>query len=140
MSKPNKTTKIKKIDKAVLKTKISNMINNGRQEITTKDQLERFSIGSLISYININNIFKQGGFIIKFFDEFFVYITPDFTTKYRVRYKNILKMFVGDVYSVRNDIVSIVKTTQKNKLLITKRQINKNEPKKPKKQINKYEK
>lgn len=113
MSKSNKSLNIKKMDKASLSAKISNMIEYGRKEITTKEELEEFPIGSLISYMNKNNIFKTGGFIIKFSDEYFIYIMPDFTTKYRVRYKNVLKMWAGDVYSVKNDIVSIVKSLNK---------------------------
>jgi hypothetical protein len=109
----SKSSNTKIISKAVCAAKISIMIENGRKECTSKEELEEFSIGSLISYMNKNNVFKQGGFIIKFADEYFIYITADFTTKYRARYKNILKMWVGDVYSVQNDIVSIVKTKQK---------------------------
>jgi hypothetical protein len=105
-------SKSNNISKAVLSAKISMMIENGRKEITTKEELEKFPIGSLISYMNKNNIFKLGGFIIKFSDEYFIFITPDFQTKYRVRYKNISKMWVGDVYSTKNDIVSLVKTSQ----------------------------
>ncbi|BCS83791.1 hypothetical protein QLL95_gp0332 [Cotonvirus japonicus] len=38
---------------------------------------------------------------------------PDFETKYRVKYKNVDKLWVGDVHKTKNDIVSIVKTSQK---------------------------
>ena len=102
-----------KKNKDILKTKLDKLIENGRKEITSKEELEKFRIGSLISYMNINDNFKKGGFIIKFADEYFIYITPDFLTKYRVRYKNIKKMWVGDPFKVRNDVVSIVKTKQK---------------------------
>lgn len=110
----SKTKKVyKSINRAAIAAKIDTLIENGRKEITTKEELEKFPIGSLISYMNKNNIYKLGGFIIKFADEYFIYITPDFTTKYRVRYRNILKIWVGDVYSVTNDVVSLVKTKQK---------------------------
>ena len=107
---PKKKQHIK--EKREIRTKIMCLIDYGREEITTKEQLEKYAIGSLISYINKNNIFKIGGFILKFEDEYFIYITSDFTTKYKVRYTNIQKMWVGDVYKVRNDIISLAKATQ----------------------------
>lgn len=100
-------------DKATLSAKIAIMKENGRKEITTKEELEEFPIGSLISYMNTNNVYKQGGYIIKFAEEYFIYILSDLTQKYRVRYENVQKMWAGDVYVVRNDIVSLVETTQK---------------------------
>ncbi len=90
---------------------ITTRIENGRKGLTTKKQLEKFPIGSLISYMNVNNVFRPGGFIIKFATEYFIYITPDFSTKYRVRYSHVLKMWAGDVYHTKNDFVSIVQTT-----------------------------
>ena len=99
-------------DKAILGAKISKMIENGRIEITTKEELEEFPIGSLISYMNNNNYFKIGGFLTKITDEYFIFITSDFKQKYRVRYQYINKMWIGDVFSVKNDLVSIVPTTK----------------------------
>lgn len=99
------------INNAIQAAKIETMIEHGRVEITTKKQLEKFKLGSLISYLNKNNEFKSGGFITKFSDEYFIYITPDFSTKYRVRYKNILKMWVGDVFKVTGDIISLAEST-----------------------------
>ena len=108
MSKTNR-----KPNKDAIKMKIKKMIENGRVEITTKEELEEYDIGSLISYVNNNGTFKLGGFITKFSDEYFIYITPDLSQKYRVRYKNIQKIWVGDPFKCTNDIVSIVKTKQK---------------------------
>src|SRR5262245_40366681 len=102
-SKPSK----RKIEKARLEGKIVSFIENGRKEITTKKQLEKYPVGSLISYINKANVFKLGGFILKFSDDYFIYIKPDFQTKIRARYKNIKKMWVGDVYKVKNDLISL---------------------------------
>lgn len=110
MSKTNKSSYSRKDALAV---KIANFIEYGRKEIATKKELEKFPIGSLISYTNYKGNFKLGGFIIKFADDYFIYIAPDFTTKYRVRYKNVIKMWAGDVYTVINDIVSFTGTTQK---------------------------
>ena len=110
----NKNTKIQKqVPKYVADVKITMMLENGRKEITTKEELEKYPIGSLISYMNKNNEFKQAGFIYKFSDEYFIYLASDFTTKYRVRYKNVQKMWVGDVYSVTSDLVSLVKADNK---------------------------
>lgn len=97
--------------KAVLLAKIETLIEYGRTEITTKEELEEYPIGSIVSYTNKNGIFKSGGFIIKFEDDYFIYITLDYSCKFRVRYKNINKMWVGDIYQVKNDVVSIIPTT-----------------------------
>lgn len=106
MSK-NRTT-----DKARLANKINNMITNGRVEVTTRNELEKYKIGSLISYMNKSNMYRAGGFITKFADEYFIYVTPDFKTKYRVKYANVSKMWVGDVYKVHNDVISAAPTTR----------------------------
>ena len=98
--------------KAETEVKIDNLINYGRKEIKTKSELEKFPIGSLISYTNNNNEFRIGGFIVKFASDYFIYITLDFKTKYRVKYKNIHKMWIGDVYKVNGDFISMKKTTQ----------------------------
>lgn len=86
-------------------------VEYNRNEITTKEQLETYPIGSLISYTNVNNRFKLGGFITKFAKDYFIWVGPDFETRYRARYSHIQKMWVGDVYKTINDIVSIVPTT-----------------------------
>lgn len=88
-------------------------IDNNRNIITTKEELEEYAIGSLISYMTINGNFRSGGFIIKFCEDYFIYIMPDFVTKYRARYVNISEMWIGDVYTTRNDIVSIVSCERK---------------------------
>jgi hypothetical protein len=106
MTKSIKSTKI--VNKALFASKIDTMIENGRKEITTKKQLEKYPIGSLISYLRNDNIYKPGGFIIEFAPEYFIYILHDFSTKYRARYHNIDKMWVGSVYKTKNDFVSIV--------------------------------
>jgi len=102
----------------VLLAKIARLKKNGRKEITTKEALEKFPIGSLISYMNKSGIFKTAGFICKLSDDYFIYLSADFSKKYRVRYKNVLKMWVGDVYKTSNDIVSIVPSTNKKTKLV----------------------
>jgi hypothetical protein len=111
-SSTQKSKPVRKIEKARLDAKIINYIENGRKEITSKKQLEKYAFGSLISYMTKSDIFKPGGYITKFGDDNFIYITPDLQTKYRVRYENVKKMWVGDVYKVRNDLVTLAKTKQ----------------------------
>ncbi|AYV85332.1 MAG: hypothetical protein Satyrvirus11_14 [Satyrvirus sp.] len=108
-----KSYQFNKNDKATISAKISIMLENGRKEIISKEELEKFPIGSLISYTNVNNTFKIGGFITKFSYDHFVYIDTSFSQKFRVRYKNILKMFAGCVFSTKNDFVSLVPAHQK---------------------------
>ncbi|AYV85582.1 MAG: hypothetical protein Satyrvirus24_6 [Satyrvirus sp.] len=98
---------------ALMEAKIEKLLENGRKEIKTKEELEKFPIGSIFSYINKNGIFKNGGFIIKFLDDYFIYITIDFMTKYRVRYNNIEKMWVGDPRKIKNDVISLMPAIQK---------------------------
>ena len=100
-------------DKARMRQKIDTMINNGRSEITTKKQLEKYPIGSLVSYMNTGGIFRIGGYIKRFDDEYFVYSTIDFSKNIRVKYKFVSKIWAGDVYKCKNDIVSIIPSTNK---------------------------
>lgn len=106
MSKINK----KKLDAQEI-VKISNWIERGRVEITTKKELEKYNIGSPISYQNCNNIIRQG-YLYKIKDDWFIFITMNLDKKYRVRYKNVIKMWVGDVYKTNDDIISLT-TNQK---------------------------
>jgi hypothetical protein len=106
-------SKSSKIAKDTVKTKIDIMIENGRKEITTQKELEKYLSGSPISYIDINNTFKSGGFLLKTMDKYFIYVTPDFLLKKRVYFKNVSKMWIGDVYSIKNDLISLTETSQK---------------------------
>ena len=98
------------MNKALFATKIQLLVEKGRKEITTKKQLEKFPIGSSISYTNIDNVFRPGGFIIEFKPDYFIYITTDFETKRKGKYARIIKMWVGYPLHTRNDIVSIIKS------------------------------
>ncbi|QGR54398.1 hypothetical protein [Moumouvirus maliensis] len=95
-------------NKAMLSAKIESMLENGRKEIKKQKELEKYPIGSLISYFNKDGIFKVAGFIKKFGDDYFVYLSSDFEKSIRVKYQNVDKMYVGDVYKTKNDFVSIV--------------------------------
>lgn len=93
--------------------KNAELLECGREAVMTKEQLETYPIGSSISYLNSSCEFQQGGFIIKYADEWFAFITPEFDLKVRVRYTNVLKMWVGNVFKTTDDIVSITRTKQK---------------------------
>ncbi|QTF48903.1 hypothetical protein qu_974 [Acanthamoeba polyphaga mimivirus] len=113
MSKSIKTHN--NINKARFAVKISNLIEYGREEINspiTKDKVDKYPIGSVMSYTNMMDEFREGGFITNVKDDYFIYVTPDFQTKYRVKYKNIKKIWIGDVFKLKNDVVSLTKTTQ----------------------------
>lgn len=97
-------------DKASIDMKTKRLIQNGRVMVTSKKELEQFPIGSLISHQYNQNLFIKGGFIIKFGDDYFNYITLDFNKKYKVRYCNLEKMWVSSVFECRNDYVSIIKS------------------------------
>lgn len=95
-----------------MSAKIGTLIENGREEITTKEELQKYDRGSLISYLNKDDILKPGGFLVKKSNDYFIYITPDFTQKYRVRYKNVNKMWVGNPSLVKRDIISFAPSSQ----------------------------
>lgn len=93
-------------NKLNIETKISYLISYCRKELTTRAQLEKFPIGSLISYTNKNGTFKYGGYLVRVKKDWFVFMEPDFTKKVRVRFINIDKMWVGDVFKVVGDKIS----------------------------------
>ncbi len=97
-------------NKALLIAKIKKLLKNGREEIMTTKELSKYNRGSLVSYLNMSNIFKSGGYLLKVADDNFIYYKPQDNKKYRVRFDNVKTIYVGDVYKVTNDIVSIVKT------------------------------
>ena len=114
MSKTNKkNSDVINRNSSEVAARIYMLKQKGRVEITTKEELEKYSIGSLISYLNNKNKYKTAGFITKFASKYFIYVTPDFNNKYRVRYANIKKMWIGDVYTVASDVISFSESKQK---------------------------
>lgn len=101
-------------DKAIIGAKIENMLTNGRVEIDAKDiqKLLEYPVGSLITFIDDLNIYRIGGFLISTSDDHFVYIKPNLKNKFEIKYSNVKKIYVGDVYKTKNDLVSIVETTR----------------------------
>lgn len=118
----SKTFNYESINKCKLRlaTKIDDMKNNGRKEITSKEELEKYAIGSLISYLNKRGIFRTAGYLQSFGDDYFIYLTVDFSIKKKVWYKNVDKMWVGDVYKTKNDLVSIIPSTNKKTKIVAK--------------------
>jgi hypothetical protein len=98
-------------NKAALEAKLNTMVENGRREIYSHKELIKFKPGSLISYMNKKGIFYSGGFLMRIDHDIFVYIKTDFKTKMRVKFSNVDKLWCGSVFSVTNDIISLVKTT-----------------------------
>ncbi len=114
MSRHNKIEPINK-NKALVELKKKKFIKNGRKEITNKEELEKYGIGlTLISYMNTKGIFKSGGYLYKTADEYFTYMVPLINKKYRVKYKNVSKMWAGNVKKITNDIINL-ETTDKKK-------------------------
>jgi hypothetical protein len=99
-------------DKALIRLKIDDMLLNGRKEITTIDQLNKYPCGSLISYMNSDGIFRKGGFLLDIQDNSFSFLTSDFERRYRINMNKVSKIWIGSVYKVKNDVVSIVPTTK----------------------------
>lgn len=110
---PHKKEPINK-SKALVQVRIKKLIQNGRVEVTTKEELEKYPVGlSLISYINTRGIFRSGGYLHKFGDNYFIYIVPITGEKYRVRYEFVNKIWVGNVKDLNDDIVHLVSTDKK---------------------------
>lgn len=99
--------------KTLIKLSILKYKECGRKQIKTKEELDNYPIGSAISYLNVNDELRKCGFLVRIEEEYFTFIEPEFKKKFRVRYENIKKMWIGDVYKTTNDIVSITETTQK---------------------------
>lgn len=101
----------KKISKSHIHANALAFVNHGRQEITDnfKNETEKYKTGSLIAYETIDGRYTKGGFITKFDPEYVIWITFDFDKKYKIRYHNIKRMWIGDVFQVDGDYVAFKK-------------------------------
>ncbi|RYE13862.1 MAG: hypothetical protein EOP34_07870 [Rickettsiales bacterium] len=64
-----------KLHKNIISANGQTLIEHGRCEITTQKELEKYKLGSLVSYETIDGRYTRGGFIIKFnCDCFFLFI------------------------------------------------------------------
>jgi hypothetical protein len=84
------------------------MLQNGRKEITTRNEMLEYEIGSIVTYMNKKNVLKNGGFLIEINENDFVYVDIDFDKMHTVKFKNILVIWIGSVFEVVDDIVSLV--------------------------------
>lgn len=93
-------------------SKINTLIANGRKEIISKKEMLKYPIGSYVSYENVNNIFKQAGFITEICDDYFIYVAPDFKQRKKVYFDFVKRMWVGKVNKVSRDILGLVESKQ----------------------------
>jgi hypothetical protein len=85
---------------------------NGRKEITSKEELDNYQLGSLISYVYKSGAHKIGGFLEKIKDEYFIYRDPYKNENFKVRFAKIDKMWIESPYNTTNDIISMCNTDQ----------------------------
>lgn len=99
-------------NKALVKAKIKKLLENGRVEIETKKQLENFPLGSLVSYMTIDDLYRSGGFLKTIKDDYFVLVggTSGNPISFSVQFDNIKSMYVGNPFETKKDEVSIVPT------------------------------
>lgn len=98
---------------AYTKTIILSYVKKGRQEISGYSELKFYPVGSIISYVNIHGELKRAGFLTKVTESYFVYISLDFTTKKKVHYQYVKRIYAGNVYCVKNDIVGLASYNKK---------------------------
>lgn len=91
------------------------LVDHGRKEISSKNELEKYPIGSLISYETLDGRYAKGGFITNFKNDYFIYILLDFSQKYRIRYNKIKRMWVGNVFENEGDYISFKEPCCKTK-------------------------
>jgi hypothetical protein len=102
-------------DKSLVIGKINTMIENGRLSITNIDELRSFPIGSIVSYMSKDGMFYPGGFLVYVGKKHFK-LLPDLfgeTKIIRININNIETMYVGNVYEITGDVVSIKQSTNK---------------------------
>lgn len=101
----------KKIQNSQLYANAITFVEHGRKEITDdfKKQAEKFKIGSLIAYETTDGRYTKGGFITEFHPDYLVWIALDFERRYKIRYHNVKRMWLGDVFKVEGDYVGFKK-------------------------------
>jgi hypothetical protein len=109
------TTHLPESYKEKLDKKIKEMTNKGRKEISTKEELNEYPPGTLISYITITDVFHVGGFLKDKRINNFTFIDKKMgDDAIKVLYSNVKKMYVGSVYECKNDLLKIEKSTKKS--------------------------
>jgi|WetSurMetagenome_2_1015567.scaffolds.fasta_scaffold38657_3 hypothetical protein len=92
-------TELTKINnnKGVFKAKINTLLKNGRKKITTRDQLLIYPLGSLVSYVTTDGLYRSGGFLRAIKKKYFALQggTPAKPISFCVQFQNIKAMYVG---------------------------------------------
>ena len=81
-----------------VENKINDLIDNkGREEISSKKELEDWPTGALVSYITTDGLYRSGGFLRKIEDEYFCLQggTIAKPVSFCVQFENVDRMFVG---------------------------------------------
>lgn len=86
--------KKKNNDTALIMARINTLLKNGRKKIKTKEELKTCKRGSLVSYLTNSGVYKEGGYLEKIKDNYFI-ITKIDDTKYKIYFDKISYMFVG---------------------------------------------
>lgn len=115
-----------KISKTLLNIAVHNFNKYGRKEIVVdvkdtiglraKQEIKKCKSGTLISYELKDGRYSKGGFLLESDQKYFVYYWLTFTKRYRVKYKAISKLWLGDVYKVNEDFISFKKAEISAKL------------------------
>ena len=85
-------------DPALLQKKIKRLLQAGRAEIETREQLENFPLGSLVAYVTKEGLYRSGGFLRTIQDEYFALQGGQINNpiSFPVQFKNVKAMYVGN--------------------------------------------
>jgi len=84
-------------NKALFDAKIESMLENGRKEIHTRDELLLYPLGSLVSYVTVEGLYRSGGFLRAIKDVYFALGGGTFNhpVSFCVQFENVQAMYVG---------------------------------------------
>lgn len=88
----------------LFQAKIKELLDSGREEIKTKRQLSEFPLGSLVSYVTKDGLYRSGGFLRTIQDKYFALQGGNSTNpiSFSVQFDNIAKMYVGSPVKLAN--------------------------------------
>lgn len=92
--------------------RIRKLLNNGRVEIYTREELEQFPKGIVVSYMTHEGLYRSGGFLTTVSDDYFTLLggNPQFgRARFSVAFDNTAVMWVGYVNRSRS-LITPVKT------------------------------
>lgn len=81
----------------MIKQKIKKLIKSGRNVIKTKEELKKFPLGTLVSYITKEGLYRSGGFLRSIKNKYFALQGGNVANpiSFPVQFSNIKKMYVG---------------------------------------------